>query len=191
MTYAQRQASPDISWAGASALAFVILYTLPLAGGAGYVFYASIHPARIPVGDFSPVINLPWSAESLLIAAAWLLGPLPLLTAGLLHLIRDTRRKWWSAAAWVGALAAGTALGYVIWNEYGLLFSAYPQDIDGSPLGCCSRWAPGTPYWQALFAAGGQLAVGAVMTVLIIKAMRNRIAAAEKPAAEPPAGIIH
>lgn len=167
---------PDISWAGATAIAFVILYSLTLAAGGGAVFYASIRPVSIPTGYFAPLIEFPWSAAALLLAAAWLVGPVALLITGLIHLLQKARRTWWSALAWVGALAAGTAIGYVITNEYGLLFTAYPKDLDGSPLGP-SRWAPGTPYWQALMAAGGQLALGAIMIALITASTRRSTAA--------------
>ena len=50
-------------------------------------------------------------------------------------------------------------------HGYRLLFSAYPTDSAGDPLGP-SHWAPGGPYWLALAAAAGELALGAVLTVL-------------------------
>lgn len=145
---------PGFGWAGAVALAFVVLYTLPIAAGGGYVFYASIELG-------SPDFNFPSGPAVLLMVGAWLLGPVPLLIAGLVHLIRDSRHKWWSSVAWVGAVAAGTTLGYVVCNDYGLLFSGYT--------------APSGPYWQALFAAGGQLAVGFVMTALITAQARREL----------------
>lgn len=89
-----------------------------------------------------------------------------LLILGLVHLHQRARIKWWSAVAWVGTVAAGMAIGVLIMHDFGLLFTAYPKDLDGSPLGP-SRFAPATPYWQALIATGGQLAVGAVMIALI------------------------
>lgn len=171
--------SPDIGWAGAFTLAFVISYSLTLAAGAGYVFYASIRPVSIPVGYGEPFIDFPWTAAGLLLAAAWLAGPVALLIAGLISLLHAAHRKWRSAAAWLGVLAAGTAIGTVIVHDYGLLFSAYPQDLDGSPLGP-SRWAPGTPYWQDLIAAAGELAVGAVMIALIIASARRGATAANR-----------
>ena len=155
----------DASWAGASALVFVILYTLPIAAGGGYDFYASME-----IG--SPDFSFPSGPAVLLMVAAWLLGPVPLLIAGLIHLIRDARHRWWSAVAWVGAVAAGTTLGYVVSNDYGLLFSGYA--------------APSGPYWQALFAAAGQLVAGGVMIALVIAAMRNGIAAAKEQPTETP-----
>jgi len=50
--------------------------------------------------------------------------------------------------------------------DYRLLFSAYPADSAGEPLGP-SRWAPGGPYWLALVAVAGELAVGAVLVALV------------------------
>jgi hypothetical protein len=173
---------PDISWARANAIAFVILYSLTLAAGGGYVFYASMRPVSIPTGYGAPFIDFPWMAANLLMAVAWAAGPVALLIVGLIHLLRTAHRKWWSALAWVGALAAGTAIGYVIMHDYGLLLTAYPRDLDGSPLGP-SRFAPGTPYWQALIAAGGQLAVGAAMIALVTASARKGTAAKPVPAA--------
>lgn len=168
---------PDISWAGASAIAFVLLYSLTLAAGGGYVFYASIRPVSIPAGYGAGILDLPWSVAYLLLGAAWLAGPVVLLIAGFIHLLRPARRKWRPAVAWVGVLAAGTAIGYVIMHGYGLLwFAPYPEDLDGSPLGP-SRWAPGAPYWPTLIAAVGQLAVGAVMMALIAASTRKDTAA--------------
>jgi len=149
---------------------FVILYSLTLAAGAGCVFYASIRPVTVPAGYFSEVSS--WGLAELLIEVTWLAGPVALLIVGLIQLHRTARHRWWSAVAWVGTLAAGTAIGYLIMVDFGLLFTAYPSDAAGDPLGP-SRWAPGTPYWQALIAMGGQLAVGAVMVALITAAARR------------------
>jgi len=55
----------------------------------------------------------------------------------------------------------------VILHDFLLLLTAFPRDTDGTPLGP-SRFAPGAPYWQALIAASGQLAVGAIMIALIV-----------------------
>jgi hypothetical protein len=164
---------PDIGWGGAFALAFVLLYTLTLVAGGGYVFYASIRPVSIPVGGyFASFASLPWIAGGLLILAAWLVGPAVLLFGGLIHLLHPVRRKWWPVVAWVSVLAAGTAIGYVIFHDYRLLFGSAPLDADGTVNGP-SRWVPGGPYWQALIATGGQLAVGAVMTALIAATARR------------------
>jgi hypothetical protein len=172
---------PDIGWAGACALAFVLLCSLPSVAGGAYVFYASIRPVTISTGYFADFADVPWIGAALLILVAWLLGPVPLLIAGLIHLLGPARRNWRAAVAWGIAVAAGSAIGYLISNDYALLFSAYPQDIDGSPLGP-SRWAPSTPYWQALFAVGGQLAVGTVMIALITASARKGNTAAKQVA---------
>ena len=168
---------PDIGWTGAVALALVLMNSLTLAAGGGYVFYASIRPVSIPMGFGTPLINLPWVAAALLILGAWLLGPAALLITGVIHLLRTARRR--AAVAWAGTLAAGTAIGYVIWHGYRLLLTAYPKDFDGSALGP-SRWAPGAPYWPALIATVGQCAAGVIMTALITAPARRQ------PRKEPP-----
>ena len=121
-------------------------------------------------------VDIPWLAAYLLILAAWLLGPVPLLIVGLIHLLRTAHRKWWLSVAWVCTLAAGTAVGYVIHHDYLLLFRATPKCpyAGGSEDACGpSRWAPGAPYWQAAAATLGQLAVGFVMTTLITAQARR------------------
>jgi hypothetical protein len=163
---------PDISRAGATAIAFAILYSLALAAGGGYVFYASIRPVSIDVSYGAPLVDLPWAAAAVLLAAAWAAGPVALLISGLLHLCRAARRKRQAAAAWLAALAAGTSTGYLILHGYRLLATASPKLPDGTPLGP-SRWAPGSPYWPSLIAAAGQLAVGAAMIALIIATARE------------------
>jgi len=167
----------DIGWAGAAALTFALLYSLTLAAGGGYVFYASTHPVSLATGYFAMFPDFPWFAADLLILAACWAGPVALLIAGLIHF----RRKWRLAVAWVGAVAAGTVISYVIFHDYRLLFTACPCDDSGSPLGP-SRWAPGAPYWQAFAATIGQLAVGVVMTALIAASARR------DPRREPPEG---
>lgn len=161
-----------VSGGGAWVIVVSVVYSLILATGGGYVFYASIRPVSIPAGYGAPLIDFPWAAAYLLLAVVWLLGPVALLVLGLAHLHQRARLKWWPAVAWVGAVAAGVAIGAVIMHDFGLLFTAYPQDLDGSPLGP-SRFAPDTPYWQALIAAGGQLAVSAVMIALITALSRT------------------
>jgi hypothetical protein len=42
-------------------------------------------------------------------------------------------------------------------HDFRLLFTAYPRDLAGDPLGP-SRFAPGTPYWLAFIAMGARLA---------------------------------
>jgi hypothetical protein len=151
----------------------VLLCALPPVAGGGYVFYASIRPVTIATGYGAVFLDVPWIAAYLFILAAWVLGPVLLLITGLIHLLAPARRNWRSAAAWVTAVAAALAIGYLISKDYTLLFTAAPLDMDGTPL-TSSRWAPGTPYWQALFAAGGQLAISAVMIALIAAAGRRK-----------------
>jgi len=151
-------------------IALSVAYSLILAAGAGCVFYASIRPVSISTGYFSFLDG--WSAAYLLLGAAWVVGPVILLILGLIGLSRHVRLTWWFAVGWLSAVAGGTAIGLRIMHGFGLLFTAYPYDGDGSPLGP-SRWAPGTPYWQALVAMGGQLAVGAAMIALIAALSRN------------------
>jgi hypothetical protein len=52
-------------------------------------------------------------------------------------------------------------------HDFRLLFTAYPRDLDESPLGP-SRFDPGAQYWQALIAADGELAIGAILIALIV-----------------------
>jgi hypothetical protein len=65
-----------------------------------------------------PLADFPWVVAYLVLAACWLAGPVALLIAGLIHLHQHARHQWWSALAWVGVLAAGTAIGYVIMHDY-------------------------------------------------------------------------
>ena len=165
---------PDIGWAGAIALGFALLYTLTLAAGGGYVFYASIRPVTLATG-LGAGFELPWISAYLALLAAWLVGPAALLVIGLIHLLPAARRNWRLVMAWVGTLAAGTAIGYVIHHDYLLLFRSYPVCPDGSGDACGpSRWAPGAPYWQAVAATFAQLAVGFVMTALITAQTRRQ-----------------
>ena len=147
-------------------IAVTIICSLVLAAGGGYVFYASIRPISIEEGYGSVLFDFPWILAYWVLAAAWVGGPVILLVLGLIHLLRQPRHRWWSAAGWLIMLAAGSAIGFLTMHEYGLLFSAYPTDIAGEPLGP-SRWAPGRPYWLALVTAGGELAVGAVLIALV------------------------
>lgn len=99
-------------------------------------------------------------------AAVWVGGPVILLVLGLIHLLRQARPRWWSAACWLIMLVVGGAIGFLIMHGHRLLLSAYPTDTAGEPLGP-SRWAPSGPYWLALAAAAGELAVGAVLIALV------------------------
>ena len=154
-------------------IAVAVAHALILAAGAGYVFYASIRPVTIATGYFANIADIPWEAAYLLLAAVWVVGPLFLLVLGLVDLRRRTGFRWWFACGWLIALAAGAAVGLVILHDYGLLFSAYTPDLDGTAL-TPSRFAPGGPYWPALIAAGGQLAVCAVMIALVAALSRSQ-----------------
>jgi hypothetical protein len=136
-----------------------IVCSLVLAAGAGYVFCASIWPVSIATGYGAVFLDWPWALAYLVLLAAWAGGPVILLVLGLIHLLQHARHRWRSAACWLILLAAGAAVGFLIIHDYRLLFSAYPTDIAGEPLGP-SRWAPGGPYWPALVVAAGELAVG-------------------------------
>jgi hypothetical protein len=138
-------------------MALVLLYSLTLAAGGGYVFYASIRPASTGAEFGAPFIDLPYA----LLGIAWAVGPVALLITGLPCLHKAAPDNWRPAAAWAGAVAAGRATGYLIVHGYGLLVSA-------------SRNAPGaSPYWQVLIATAGQLAVGAAMVALITASTRK------------------
>jgi hypothetical protein len=102
----------------------------------------------------------------------WALGPLFLLVLGLIDLRRRTSFRWWFTVGWLITVAASMAVGLVVLHDFGLLFSAYPLDLDGTPL-TPSRFAPGGPYWPALLAAVGQLAVCAIMIALVAALSRS------------------
>ena len=152
--------------AGEWAIAVAISCSLVLAAGGGYVFYASLRPISIAEGYGAVLFDFPWILAFLVLAAAWVAGPVILLVAGLVHLLRHARHRWWSAVGWLVAVAGDIAIGFLVMHGYRLLFSAAPLDLDGTPLGP-SRWAPAGPYWLALVAAGGELAVGAVLIALV------------------------
>jgi hypothetical protein len=156
----------DRRTAGEWAIAVTMICSLVLAAGGGYVFYASIRPVSISTGYFAVVGDFPWLLAYLVLAATWVAGPAILLVLGLVHLLRQVRHRWWSAAGWIVALAANVPTGFLIMHGYRLLFSAYPTDSAGEPLGP-SRWTPGGPYWLALAAAGGELAVGVILIALV------------------------
>jgi hypothetical protein len=153
------------------AIVAAVLYSLILAAGGGYVFFASIRPVSIPTGYFSEFTDFPWEAASSLLAAVWVAGPVMLLALGV-DLRLHARLTWRFAAGWLSALAAGTTIGLLIMHDFGLLSTSYPRDLDGSPLGP-SRFDPGAPYWQALIAAGGELAVGAIMIAMVAALSRR------------------
>jgi hypothetical protein len=156
------QSQPVVeAWAAAVAIS----YSLVLATGGGYVFYASVRSVSFSA-DFFPLSDLPWVLVLLVLGAAWVAGPVILLVLGLIHAFRQPRYRWRSAAGWMVALAAATAIGFLILHDFHLLFTAYPSDESGDPLGP-SRWAPGGPYWPALAAAGGELAVGGILVALV------------------------
>ena len=146
-------------------IAVSAVYSLVLAAGGGYVFYASIRPVSIPTGYIAEFADFPWEAANLLLAAVLVVGPVMLLALGI-DLRLQARLTWWFVVGFLSALAGGTAIGLLIMHDFGLLVTAYPRDLDGSPLGP-SRFDPGTPYWQALIAAGGELAAGAIMIALV------------------------
>ncbi len=147
-------------------IAVTIACSLTLTAGALYVFYASIQPVSISEGYGAVLFDFPWMLAYLTLAAVWLGSPVILLVLGLVHLLRHARHRWWSAACWLILLAAGVGTGFLVMHGYRLLFLAYPTDTAGEPLGP-SRWAPAGPYWLALAAAVGELAVGAVMIALV------------------------
>lgn len=149
-----------------------VVYSVILAAGAGYVFYASIRPVTIATGYFAELADYPWVLAFLVLLAVWVVGPVALLVLGLIDLLHYARLRWWFAVGWPIALTGGTAIGRVILHDFGLLLTAFPRDTDGTPLGP-SRFAPGAPYWQALIAACGQLAVGAIMIALIVACSRR------------------
>jgi hypothetical protein len=154
--------------------AVAIIYSLILAAGAGYVFYASIRPVTIATGYFAELADYPWVLAFLVLLAVWVVGPVALLVLGVIELLHPPRLGWWFAVGWLIALTGSTAIGRVILHDFDLLLTAFPRDTDGTPLGP-SRFAPGAPYWQALIAASGELAVGAIMIALIVASSRKAV----------------
>lgn len=146
-------------------IALTIICSLVPAAGAGYVFCASIWPVSLDTGYGAVFLDWPWVLAYLTLLAAWAGGPVILLVLGLIHVVRHARHRWRSAACWLILLAAGAAVGFLVIHDYRLLFSAAPTDDSGEALGP-SRWAPGGPYWPALVAAAGELAVGALLIAL-------------------------
>jgi hypothetical protein len=177
-------ASPVVAKPGGRAvkmrtIAVATAYSLALAAGGGYVFYASIRPVSIDTGYMAEFAEFPWITAELLLAAVWVVGPVMLLALGI-DLRRHARLTRWFVVGGLSTLAAGTAIGFLIIHDFRLLLTAYPVDLDGSPLGP-SRFAPGAPYWQALMAACGELAVGNIMTALVVSLPQKGAASIPDP----------
>jgi hypothetical protein len=75
-------------------------YSLVLAAGGGYVFYASIRPVSIPKGYGDFFADGPWETGFLLLGAVLVLGPVMLLALGLDQRVH-ARLTWWFAV-WPG-----------------------------------------------------------------------------------------
>jgi hypothetical protein len=147
-------------------IAFALTHALTLSTGGLYLFCSSIWPVSLSTGYGAVFLDLPWVLFGLVLWVTWAAGPAILLVLGLVSLYRQRRLSWRPATAWLGLLAGGTATGYLIFGYYSLLFTSYTPDLDGTPLGD-SRFAPATPFWPALLAVGGQLAVCAGLIALI------------------------
>ena len=154
-----------VNSAGEWAIAVTLIHSSVLAVGGAYVFCASIWPVSIDTGYGSVLLDFPWILAYLVLAATWVAGPVILLVLGLVQLLRPPRHRWRWAGGWAAALVASAAAGFLVIHGYRLLFSAYPTDIAGEPLGP-SHWAPASPYWPALVAAAGELATAAILTAL-------------------------
>lgn len=115
--------------AGEWAIAVAISCSLVLAAGGGYVFYASLRPISIAEGYGAVLFDFPWILAFLVLAAAWVAGPVILLVVGLVHLLRHARHRWWSAVGWLVAVAGDIAIGFLVMHGYRLLFSAAPLDL--------------------------------------------------------------
>ena len=116
-------------------IAVAITYSLILAAGAGYVFCCSIWPVSIAEGYGAVLANYPWVFAFLVLAAAWVIGPLLSLVLGLVAMRQGARFTWRLAVGWLCALAGSTAAGFAVLRDFQLLFTAYHTDLDGSPLG--------------------------------------------------------
>jgi hypothetical protein len=157
---------------GASTAAFAFIYSMMLAACGGFVFYTSIRPVSIPEGIF----DWPWVMAVTVVAVSWLILPVPLLVLGLVSLRQSRRLRWRPAAAWTIAVAGAVAIGYANLIEFGHWFGLNAHDIGYSPP-CSPSCQPSSIglNWQPLILAGGQLAAGALIIVLIAALTREAV----------------
>lgn len=77
-------------------IAVSVVYSLILAAGGGYVFYASIRPVSIPTGYFSEFADGPWEVASVVLLAVWVLGPVMLLALGIDLYLYNRLTTWFA-----------------------------------------------------------------------------------------------
>ena len=131
----------------------VACYTLSGAALCAYLFFLSAQPVTIP-GDGGAQAPA-WLGVIATLAVfwylPWLVYPVPLLIAGIVHVRRAAPGSWRWLAAWAGAVAAGAVLEALVATHAGLHFP--------SP----TYTGPGTVSWAALGECFGFVALGVAM----------------------------
>jgi hypothetical protein len=146
---------------GVETIAVAAIYSLMMAALGGFVFYVSVRSVATPLdtGSYVParsfVLAALVAAVLLALKVMWLAVPAALLVMGLMHLRQTACLTWRPTVAWIAAVAAGGAIGWL--NIY------FFDHWDGH----------GGPYWPALIAAIGQLAAGCAMIALIAASARR------------------
>jgi hypothetical protein len=107
------------------------IHSLMMAAFGGFVFYVSVRHistsidanSYVPASSF--VLAAPVAAVLLALNVMWLAVPAALLVMGLMHLRQTTRLTWRPTVAWIGAVAASVAIGWLNiyffnhWDGYG------------------------------------------------------------------------
>jgi hypothetical protein len=135
----------------------VACYTLFGAAWCGYIFFLSTQPVTIPDdwGAQAPAWLGVIAALAVFGYLPWLVYPVPLLIAGIVHVRRAAPGSWRWLAAWAGAVAAGMVLEALVATHAGFHF---PSPVY-TGLGRVS--------WVALGESFGFVAVGAAMIRIV------------------------
>lgn len=152
---------PRSAWAAAKGApgcwALVACYTLFGVAWCAYMFYLSTQPVTIPDdwGAQAPA----WLGAIATLAVfwylPWLVYPIPLLIAGIVHVRRVVPGSWRWPTAWAGAVAAGIALEALVATHAGFHFP--------SP----AYTGPGMVSWVALGESFGFAVVGVAMIRIV------------------------
>jgi hypothetical protein len=131
----------------------VACYTLFGAAWCAYMFFLSTQPVTIPDdwGAQAPAWLGVIATLAVFLYLPWLVYPVALLIAGIVHVRRAAPGSWWWLAAWAGAVAAGIVLEALVATHVGFDFP--------SP----AYTGPGMVSWVALGESFGFVAVGAAM----------------------------
>jgi hypothetical protein len=122
-----------------------------------YMFFLSTQPVTIPDdwGAQAPAWLGVIATLAMFWYLPWLVYPVPLLIAGIVHLRRAAPGSWPWLAAWAGAVAADIALEALVATHVGFHFP--------SP----TYTGPGMVSWVALGESSGFVAVGAAMIWIV------------------------